>query len=462
MRSEVKVGVFVFLALVMLFILSTQVNELSSSSSDGYPVHIALNDASGLEKYAKVKMSGVEIGSVESIGLKNNKPLVTLLIFKGIKLPVDSTVVLAQESMLGGRYIDIKPGDATEDIAAGGELKKQKIYASFDQTSDKIYQAAEDFRSFVNEARDVLNEQSRENLKQSFANLKDLTENFNSILESNRQNIDSVILEMKAMAQNLAVAGQKFGAMSDKFSVSADTINDKLPTIMSKLDDTVNRADSVLKDNSKPLNETIVSAKRFFDKGGDAFKKIDDMVGGVSKSRLDMGFRAEQFTAYGNSAKGYFDVTYQPSPTRYYIGSVISAPDYSKVDANDQVIKPTRYTSTKIYYSAQIGKRYNNLLFRAGLIESTGGGGVDYFMYDDDFKASLEMYDVSSYNDKRGVNPHMKFSLRYTLLEHLDLYTGYDNFLNQKADSFFFGAGLRFVADDIKSLVTGSAISAAK
>lgn len=462
MRSEVKVGVFVFLALAMLFVLSTQVNELSSSSSDGYSVGIALDDASGLEKYAKVKISGVEVGSVDSIGLKDNKPYVEMLIYKGIKIPEDSVVILAQESMLGGRYIDIKPGVSSQMVASGGELKKQKIYATFDQTSDKIYEAAEEFRGFVTEARDVLNEQSRENLKQSFANLKDVTESFKAILEHNRQNIDQVILEMKTMAQNLASAGKKFGEMSDKFSVSADTINQKLPDIMTKLDDTVTRADNVLKDNSKPLSETIVSAKRFFDKGGDAFKKIDDMVGGVSKSRLEMGMHAEQYTAYSNSAKGYFDITYMPSPTRYYMGSVIGAPDYTEVDQNHNVIKPTRYMDSKVYYSAQVGKRYDDIRFRAGLIETTAGGGVDYYMLGDDLMASLEMFDYYSINDKRGVNPHAKLSLRYTLLEYLDIYIGYDNFLNQNIDSFFFGGGVRFNADDVKSLVTGSAISAAQ
>jgi phospholipid/cholesterol/gamma-HCH transport system substrate-binding protein len=461
MRSEAKVGIFVFLVIVMLFILTTQVNKISSATKDGYPISVELKDASGLEKFAKVKINGVEVGYVKDVSLRNNKPFISMLVYDNVSVPSDSMVILAQESMLGGKYIEIKPGSSTTALGKNGVLNKQRVYASFDQTSDEIYKAAEDFRRFIEDARDVVNAQSREDLKESFANLRDITENFKVIIEKNEQNINDVIIEMRDMARSLAVAGNKFGTMSDQFKQSAETINKKLPDIMAKLDDTVTNADDILKDNKKPLNETILSAKRFFDKGGDALKKIDTMMAGATKTRLTMGFRAEKYFAFSDYAKGVFDITYQPNPTRYYMGSIIGAPDYSKVDVNHNVIEPDRYTKSKVYYSAQVGKRYGDLLVRAGMIESTAGGGVDYYMLNDDLKASLELYDVSSFNDKRGDNPHAKFYLRYALLDHIDLYAGYDNFLNQNIDSFYLGAGIRFVADDVKDLVTGSAISGA-
>ncbi|MFP4332463.1 MAG: MlaD family protein [Campylobacterales bacterium] len=461
MRSEAKVGIFVFLTIVMLFILTTQVNKISSATKDGYSVGVELRDASGLEKFAKVKINGVEVGYVKEISLENNNPFVSMLVYNDIGIPTDSMVLLAQESMLGGKYVEIKPGNSTQMLSKGGVLSKQRVYASFDQTSDEIYRAAEDFRKFIKDAREVVDEQSRRDLKESFANLREITENFKVIIEKNEKNINDVIIEMRDMAQSLATAGNKFGLMSDEFSQSADTINKKLPDIMTKLDETVTNADDILKDNKKPLNETIVSAKRFFDKGGDALKKIDTMMATSTQSRLSMGFRAEKYLAFSDYSKGVFDITYQSSPTRYYMGSIIGAPDYSRVDANHNIIEPDRYTKSKVYYSAQVGKRYGDLLVRAGMIESTAGGGVDYYMLNDDLKASLELYDVSSYNDKRGDNPHAKFYLRYALLDHIDLYAGYDNFLNSNIDSFYLGAGIRFIADDVKDIVTGSAISGA-
>jgi len=460
MKSEAKVGIFVFLSIVMLFFLSTQVNEVSSSSKKGYKVYISLSDASGLERYAKVKISGVEVGYVDSIDLKNNKPYVSMLVYDGVLIPEDSLVLLAQESMLGGRYIDIKPGSSEIAVAKGGELTRQKVYASFDQTSDKIYQAAEEFRSFIQDAKDVINERSREDLKESFANLREITASFKEIVDQNKQNINQVIIEMRDMAKNLSNAGAKFGEMSDKFSKSADTVNAQLPDIMNKLDSAMTKADSFLGENNESLSQTITSAKRFFDEGGNAFKKIDDMVGGVTRSKLTLGFRGELYS--GNTdPKSYFDIVYMPNPTRYYIGSIIGASDYTKRDANGKVIDPNRDMDSKVYYSIQVGKRYRDILVRGGLIETTAGAGVDYFMLGDDLVASLEMFDFSSVNDKRGVNPHAKAYLRYTILDHIDIYTGADNFFNPGISEVYAGAGIRFDGDDLKGLLGGSAMGSA-
>lgn len=461
MRSEAKVGLFVFLVIAMLFFLSTQVNEISSSSKRGYTLFISLNDATGLDRYAKVKVSGVEVGYVDSIVLKDNKPYVTMLIYEGVSIPDDSTVILAQESMLSGRYIDIKPGIGAP-LDAGGELKRQKIYATFDQTSDKIYEAAEEFRGFISEAKELVDATSKKDLKESFANLREMTSSFKEIVEQNRENINRLVLEMRDMAKSLSNAGAKFGEMSNKFSISADTINAKLPEIINKLDSTMTKADSLLGDvnQSQSLGDTIKSAKRFFDEGGNAFKKIDRMVGVVSKSRLEIGGRGEIYTGE-NDAKGYIDINYMPSPNRYYMGSIISSSNYSKVDANNEVIMPTRYTDPKVYYSLQAGKRYRDILLRGGIIESTFGVGIDYFMLRDDLRASFEIFDFDSRNDKRGNNPHAKFTLRYTLLDYIDLYTGVDNFLNSSIASAFVGAGVRFCADDLKSMLGGSTIGSA-
>jgi phospholipid/cholesterol/gamma-HCH transport system substrate-binding protein len=103
-----------------------------------------------------------------------------------------------------------------------------------------------------------------------------------------------------------------------------------------------------------------------------------------------------------------------------------------------------------------MGKRYNDVLIRAGIIENTGGVGVDYFWLNDKLKTSLDLYDLNAENDVRGDKFHAKLSTRYTFLKHLDLYAGWDNFLNEDARNFFIGLGVRFVDDELKKFV-GSA-----
>ncbi len=113
---------------------------------------------------------------------------------------------------------------------------------------------------------------------------------------------------------------------------------------------------------------------------------------------------------------------------------------------------PKKHDEGETYISAQYGKRFDNTLLRFGAIESTGGIGVDYFMNHDKLKFSAEAFDWNAVNDIRGDSPHLKAQARYQVLKHLELYGGWDNFLNSQAQNFFFGLGLRFIDNDLKYL----------
>jgi phospholipid/cholesterol/gamma-HCH transport system substrate-binding protein len=84
--------------------------------------------------------------------------------------------------------------------------------------------------------------------------------------------------------------------------------------------------------------------------------------------------------------------------------------------------------------------------------------GADYYLLNDSFKASAQVYDFNAVNDIRGTRPHAKVTARYTFLKHLDLYGGYDNFLNDKADNAYVGLGVRFFDDDLKTLIMSQSL----
>ena len=73
MKLEVKIGVFVFLGLLSLFILSMQINSFSNLGVDNkYPIYAYIDDATGLRKNARVKMIGVNVGQVVSKHLEGD------------------------------------------------------------------------------------------------------------------------------------------------------------------------------------------------------------------------------------------------------------------------------------------------------------------------------------------------------------------------------------------------------
>ncbi len=475
MKTEAKVGLFVAIGLIFLFLLSTQVNKFQGFGKKGYEVQAVIDDASGLEPHAKVRMKGVEIGYVKKISLSGTKVVVTLFIYKNAKIPSDSEVLLTQESLLGSKYINIIPGTAHEYLREEGKLTKQKAMASMDEMASSMAEAADELRGFISEMRQTLDAESREHLKKTFSNLDTLTSDLKELIADNREGVDSLVKKVND-------AAEKFARMSSKFSTSADTINSDLPDIMAKLRDTLDsfkgvggtlnerlpaladkfesledRLNGMIDENRKPLHSALNSFDGFFKKGTGTIDKLEDYLDSVTQSRLNLGLQS-YYLANDANMKGGLHIDYMPTYTRHYMIDVVSAPDYSQ-KVGGQYAAELDHAKGKFYASAQIGKRYEDIMFRGGLIESTAGFGLDYFAYYDKLKLSLDAFDFNAVNDLRGSSPRLRTTLRYRFFKHVDAYMGADNILNSEAFNLFFGMGVHFEDDRIKYLL-GSGASA--
>ena len=66
MNNEIKVGILVFVALILVTILVFGVGEIRLFEK-GYRYHVVFNSASGLDKGTAVKKAGVRVGTVKDI-----------------------------------------------------------------------------------------------------------------------------------------------------------------------------------------------------------------------------------------------------------------------------------------------------------------------------------------------------------------------------------------------------------
>lgn len=456
MKLEAKIGLFVTMALVALLVLSTQVTSLGKWGQSGYPIQAYVDDASGLEKHTHVLMNGVTIGEVQEITIEGKRVRLSLLINDGVKIPDDSTVIVAQESLLGSKVLNIVVGDASSMLKKGDVLVQSKRYASFDQTSDSVNAAAKEMELLLHDFRETLDEEHRKAIQEAIVAFRDVGVNLNGVIGDNRDNLHAAIAN--------------FRDMSAGFSQTADTVNKDLPEIMKRVNSLTTRLDNIsgsiehtlpeavdkfvkiednistiLVENRAGIKGTIGSAESFFKSGEEAFGKVDTLLSSFTASELQVAMHTD-YMMKDQYSKIYLGVNYLPNPTTYYMFDLVSTDDYSRYS----ITPPGKHVKGETYYSLQYGKRFDDLLLRFGSIESTGGVGVDYFMNHDRLKFSGEMFDFNAINDTRGERAHMKAQVRYQMLKHLELYGGWDNFLNSKAQNAFFGLGMRFIDNDIK------------
>lgn len=456
MKLEAKIGLFVVMALAALLVLSTQVTSLGKWGQSGYPIQAYVDDASGVEKHTHVLMNGVTIGEVQEITIEGKRVRLSLLINDGVEIPDDSGVIVAQESLLGSKVLNILVGDASSMLKKGGVIVQSKRYASFDQTSDSVNAAAKEMELLLRDFRETLDDEHRKAIQEAIVAFRDVGVNLNGVIGDNRDNLHAAIANFKEMS-----AG---------FTQTADTVNKDLPEIMNRINSLTTRLDNVsgslehnlpvaidkfvqvednvsaiLTENRTGLKATISSAESFFKSGEEAFGKVDTMLSSFTTSELQVAMHTD-YMMRDQYGKVYLGVNYLPNPTTYYMFDLVSTDDYSKYSTTP----PGKHIKGETYYSLQYGKRFDDLLLRFGAIESTGGVGVDYFMNHDRLKFSCEMFDFNAVNDVRGDRVHMKAQVRYQMLKHLELYGGWDNFMNPGAQNLFLGLGLRFIDNDLK------------
>lgn len=125
-RSLVETVMGAVVLMIAGFFLVFAYNTSDLSPVQGYAVHARFNAVDGLEDGSDVRMGGVKVGSVTDtrIDPADYRAVVTMSVLAELKLPMDTKASISSEGLLGGKYVDLKPGVAKETIGVGGVISE--------------------------------------------------------------------------------------------------------------------------------------------------------------------------------------------------------------------------------------------------------------------------------------------------------------------------------------------------
>tara|TARA_Y100001935_G_scaffold247158_1_gene242684 strand:- start:638 stop:1081 length:444 start_codon:yes stop_codon:yes gene_type:complete len=104
---------FTVLVITGLFLFYVYITlDTKLFKSDGFRLHARFENIDGIVTGSKVKLSGVNIGTVKSISLEPESyyAFVTMNFDKKFSFPDDTEASVQLEGLLGGSYISILPG----------------------------------------------------------------------------------------------------------------------------------------------------------------------------------------------------------------------------------------------------------------------------------------------------------------------------------------------------------------
>lgn len=95
------------------------------SSGGGYGLVAKFTSADGVSAGSDVRISGIPVGKVAAIKLDPVTYLAELRLSMNAdaKIPMDSSIAIKSESLLGGRFLAIEPGAEEAMMGDGGEIK---------------------------------------------------------------------------------------------------------------------------------------------------------------------------------------------------------------------------------------------------------------------------------------------------------------------------------------------------
>ena len=98
-----------------------------------YDIYVPMPDAAGLYPGSDVLVAGSKAGTVEDLQLKAGRVLVHIALDPAHSpIRTDSTVVLRPKSLLGEKYLDLRPGRSGLELSSGGSIPAQRVDVSTD------------------------------------------------------------------------------------------------------------------------------------------------------------------------------------------------------------------------------------------------------------------------------------------------------------------------------------------
>lgn len=140
-KLELTVGIFMLIGITCLGYLSIKLGKMELIGGNYYQVTARFDSVSGLKKGARVELAGVEIGSVDKIGLSNasgDQAEVTMKIKDGIKITDDVIASVRTSGIIGDKFIKLKPGGSDQFLKNGSRIQETESAIDIEELVSKF------------------------------------------------------------------------------------------------------------------------------------------------------------------------------------------------------------------------------------------------------------------------------------------------------------------------------------
>jgi phospholipid/cholesterol/gamma-HCH transport system substrate-binding protein len=471
-RAEFLVGLFALMVIAILAFMTFRVGEITIKEKAGYRVYAYFKNSAGLVEKTRVKVAGVDAGTLEDITLVNGKAKVTIRVIPSVILYSDATASIRSSGLLGDKYLDLDIGSKAPVLKNGSIIKNVVEVADVDDLVRSISNATKN----LDEMLATLTEpETREAVKEALINLREITRELDRAIADNNKSLQSLLASLddvvktnrKPLSDMLANLDEFSGSLKSDGSAAVENMRKVSEELRTLLESTKSDIESIAKKTDRALDSVteitekvrkgegtmgkLFTDEKLYNSVTHTVSGISNTVGAIERFKTYVTFQAD-YLAKPKKVKGHFYVTLQPRKDKYYILGIVSDPvgSVDVVETTDGVVTKED-VNKEIEFTAQFAKRFHNTALRIGMTETTFGLGADQFLLNDRIKLALDAWDFGE-NEYQADNPHVRVGADYFLFRNVYLTLGVDNILNDSGRGLYVGSGLTFSDEDLKYL----------
>jgi len=450
MSPEFKVGMLVLVVSGIIATMSLKVSENPGFMGSSKHAWFLIEDASGLVKNSNVKMAGINVGIIRDITLQNGEARVDMVLQADVPVTRSARIEIRPNGILGDKHVEIIAGDPRDPPLRGGEqILVVDDRASVDRLIGEVSKITKSLSTVAENIKSATEGDADKPLGRIIANIEEVTSDLATLTRERKGQVGDIINSVnnitKTLDEMINDPGQDGFRQSWKDAMkSLRRIEVSLKNV-EEITDKVNRGEGTI---GKLINdETTVEELNT------AIQGVNNFLDTANRLQTSIDFHSD-YIVNTSQTRSVLGVTIQPGLDRYYEIAVVDDP--TGVVQSQDITTTTGGTSTtvtedrrfrnRLKFNALFAKNFYNFSIKGGVIENTGGVGIDYYLFKRRFRMSLEAFDFE--------NPHLRASARYSVFRGIYLSTGADDFTsNDRRSSLFFGGGIFLTNDDLRLLL---------
>ena len=269
-------------SLVWLIVVIGQLGGPAGMFADTHQLTAEFSDATGVVPGDEVRMAGVPVGKVTSVGAEKGKAVVEMKIDDGNPLPADSRFELHWRNLLGQRYVQVVP---PPDAEPGGPTMPPGERIGTDRTG-----AAADLTAMLETAEPLFATLDTASVNRVMATLA-------AALEGREQTVGRMIDDSAALLATLDGRRDAIGSTIESFATIVDQLAQR-DTDIQRLLEGLAETSSALAGQSESLAGAMAQSAEVLTLTDEILAANDDdldhILGGLSQLATTLGDKREE------------------------------------------------------------------------------------------------------------------------------------------------------------------------